>query len=65
MKISQKQIEVLNRFSWLSLSTSVGFFFFFFSLIEEERGYKGGSFPFLILMEERMGDPKGMLPVGY
>jgi hypothetical protein len=39
------------------------FFFSFLFLIEYgENGYKVGSFPLLILMEEKIGDPIGMLP---
>jgi hypothetical protein len=38
--------------------------FFFFFLIEMEKGYKRGSFPFLIQNEERMGDPKNKNGVG-
>jgi hypothetical protein len=32
--------------------------------LNKEKGYKGGSFPFLIQKEERMGDPKNKNRVG-
>jgi hypothetical protein len=39
-----------------------GLLFFFFIDKKGEGNYKGGSFPLLIRMEERMREPKGMLP---
>jgi hypothetical protein len=45
------------------MSMGVFFFFFFSFLIENgERGYKGGFFLLLIHKEERMEEPKGILP---
>jgi hypothetical protein len=44
------------------IKSNFNFFFFFFLNLNKGKGYKGGSLPLRIRMEERMGDPMGMLP---
>jgi hypothetical protein len=43
------------------VSNGGGNFILFFLINEERRNYNGGSFPFLIRIEERTGDPMGIL----
>jgi hypothetical protein len=61
--IAPEELEVPQIFFLkVSICLLFFFFFFFFFLIEYgKKGYKVGSFPLLILMEEKIGDPIGML----